>query len=307
MSSAIGYRYIQANHWNSISQLVFDIDRPVCVDEIIHDLLLPAPNLLTRNPTNGHGHAVYFLTNPIHRNSHSRREPLRYAASVEAGLCAALGADFGYTGLLTKNPTHPRWQTEIVHCGGYDLPTLADYVDLTPANRPDYGLGRNVSLFEQLRRWAYRSIRQGWPELQQWRRAVFARAQMLNQQFDNPLHDREVTSTSRSVADWVHDRFDPAAFCARQSAIAKKPRPGARKMQKTAQTGLFSPDLTESRQLGAQITNEVRKAKTDARVRAAISGLQQAGERITQGKIVRLTGLAKNTVKSSLKRLGFRV
>lgn len=98
----------------------------------------------------------------------------------------------------------------------YELGDLASWLDLSAFNDrrrrlPDYGLGRNHTLFEKLRRWAYRAIRQGWPEYERWHVAVLERARAYND-FEAPLPDNEVRATAKSVAKWTHDRLSQRGF-----------------------------------------------------------------------------------------------
>ncbi|MCY5064039.1 replication initiation protein, partial [Salmonella enterica subsp. enterica serovar 1,4,[5],12:i:-] len=101
-----------------------------------------------------------------------KMKPLKYAAAVESALREKLGADVGYSGLICKNPNHENWQIAVWQPELYTLDWLADSLDLNSANEktilPDYGLGRNCTLFDKTRKWAYRAIRQGWPEYEQW-------------------------------------------------------------------------------------------------------------------------------------------
>src|SRR5699024_11635473 len=67
----------------------------------------------------------------------------------------------GYIGLITKTPTHGRWRTAVWAPEPYDLDELRDWLpdDLPMPRRikksEAFGYGRNVSLFESLRQWAY--------------------------------------------------------------------------------------------------------------------------------------------------------
>jgi hypothetical protein len=74
------------------------------------------------------------------------------------------------------------------------LDWLADSLDLNAANDKeivaDYGLGRNCTLFDKTRKWAYRAIRQGWPEYEQWLKACYERANAYNLQFPACLDER---------------------------------------------------------------------------------------------------------------------
>ncbi|EOJ6189379.1 Rep protein, partial [Shigella sonnei] len=73
----------------------------------------------------------------------------------------------------------------------YTLDELADYLDLSASARRSidkhYGMGRNCHLFEMTRKWAYRAIRQGWPEFSQWLDAVIQRVEMYNASLPVPL------------------------------------------------------------------------------------------------------------------------
>lgn len=219
-------RYIQPNNPNSRLWLAFDIDRPTGPEELTDDLHLPCPTLWVQNPENNHAHALYALDVPVHLNMDSSMRAIRYAAAVDVALSTAMGADAGYTGLICKNPLHTHWRTYSL-AGSYDLHELADYVDLSPYNDrrrhlPEIGLGRNVRLFESLRHWAYRAIRQGWPDYNQWLSACLSRSEGINAGFDSPLDHSEVKSTAVSVARWTHRRLTPEGFSAWQAAQGRR-------------------------------------------------------------------------------------
>lgn len=209
-------RYIQHNGPTHMLWLAFDIDRPgASIDW--SDRGAPAPNLTVKNQANGHAHALYGLATAVRTAPDGRIAPLRYAAAVENALCDLLGADKGYAGLIVKNPLHRHWQVHEWHDQPYELGELADYLDLkSPTKKPkvenDYGLGRNCTLFEELRKWAYRAIRQGWPDYRQWLDACLTRAQGLNLNFRNPLAFSEVRATAHSVAKWTHKRITQSDF-----------------------------------------------------------------------------------------------
>ncbi|MCV5580528.1 primase C-terminal domain-containing protein, partial [Escherichia coli] len=71
----------------------------------------------------------------------------------------------------------------------------------------DYGLGRNCTLFDKTRRWAYRAIRQGWPEYDQWLQACYECASAYNLQFALPLDENEVMGIAKSIAKWTECNF----------------------------------------------------------------------------------------------------
>ena len=143
-------------------------------------------------------------------------KPLRYAAAVENALRKKLDADAGYSGLICKNPNHDYWKIAVWQPELYTLDWLADSLDLSAANDKeivaDYGLGRNCTLFEKTRKWAYRAIRQGWPEYDQWLQACYERACAYNLQFAAPLDENEVHGIAKSIAKWTSSRFDQSTF-----------------------------------------------------------------------------------------------
>ena len=108
----------------------------------------------------------------------------------------------------------------------YDLGELAEHVDIIKAKHAvqSSGVGRNFTLFDQVRAWAYRWVL----EFQSknvsscdWRNAVLSQAEQLNT-FDPPLPHSEVRSIGRSVAKWTWQHFNMQKFRAIQSARGKR-------------------------------------------------------------------------------------
>ena len=223
---ALQHRYVQPNHPNSKLWLVYDIDRPTCVSELTDDLLLPAPHFFVQNKVNQHAHAFYGLETAVHLNENSSQKAIRFAAAVDCALTSQMDADGQYSGLIAKNPVHGHWRTYMINSESYELGELADYLDLEGygdrrRSMPDTGLGRNVNLCNKLRFWAYKAIRQGWPESEQWHRAVLDRATGYNTTA-NPLPYGEVRNTAKSVAKWTYKNFNNEAFRQTQSSRGKR-------------------------------------------------------------------------------------
>jgi hypothetical protein len=204
---------------------VFDVDHAAATLSW-DDVGAPAPNITVTNRANGHAHLIYGLETPIRTAPDGKVAPLRYAAAIEAALREKLGADLGYSGLICKNPLHTHWLVQVWEPASYDLSWLADYLDLSPYNGrkqlPAYGLGRNCTLFEKTRQWAYKAIRQGWPGYEAWLSAVIDRAIGYNVQFEPPLPANEVMHIAKSIAKWTHRNLTPAGFSAVQAARGAK-------------------------------------------------------------------------------------
>ena len=212
---AILAKYIQFNQPHAMFWLGFDVDRiGAAIDW--SDRNAPAPTLTITNPENGHAHLLYALKTSIRTAPDGKMKPLKYAAAVENALRKKLDADVGYSGLICKNPNHGHWKIAVWQPELYTLDWLADSLDLNAANDKevvaDYGLGRNCTLFDKTRKWAYRSIRQGWPEYEQWLQACYERASAYNLQLSVPLDEREVIGIARSIAKWTKSNFSNENF-----------------------------------------------------------------------------------------------
>lgn len=217
--------YIQINPPCFVTHLIFDIDRN---DAFFawSDANLPQPNWISKNKENGHAHIGYMLSAPVCTTNNARQKVVRYLACIQNAYTAKLGADKGYVGLIAKNPLHGEWENHILSTKTYELNYLADFVDLEPlpTKQPEVsGLGRNCTLFDIVRYWAYKAIRD-LPDAcyDEWEAEVLKRALNVNTGFSSPLEYKEVQSTARSISKWVwrnhgSEEFQ-AIFSAKQAA-----------------------------------------------------------------------------------------
>jgi hypothetical protein len=210
LALALQKKYIQINPPSTKSFLIFDVDRPGAA-LAAEDAGLPPPSLCVVNPVNLHAHLLYALSNPICTSANGRAGPQRYYKAVEWAYGQRLGADPAYSGLIAKNPWSPAWWTMEDGNAVYDLTTMADYVEL-PAKIPKRANtgGRNCTLFDTLRAWAYKAIRGYWrPDGEAaWYMALLAEAQSLND-FPEALPAKEVRYIARSVARWTWRHTTP--------------------------------------------------------------------------------------------------
>lgn len=228
-SQAMRRAYIAPNSRNLIWCDCFDIDRAGAV-MAWEDAGVAMPNWTTQNPHNGHAHLGYLLAAPVPRTVHARERPQRLLARIEHAMTEALDADRAYGHLLTKTPMHRRWRTVWWRHEPYGLEELREYL---PDNLPlrllktnAVGLGRNVTLFDALRAWAYRArlSYQDWPL---WLNACRTQAEALNT-FGAPLPVSEVRATAKSVAKWTWRLITSSGFSEvqrkRQARMATKRR-----------------------------------------------------------------------------------
>lgn len=230
---ALNLSHIQFNGPTHRKWLIFDVDRPnAAIDWYDASKAAPPPNFTIKNPRNGHAHLIYGLKVPIRTADDGSYAALRYAAHVYNGLRQLLAADVGYTGLIAKNPIHDAWYTVEWRSELYTLNELDDNIPDEAYRRAKKvddcsGLGRNVMLFDDLRQWAYKTVREYWNNRMAWEQAVFEEGLRVSRTFTNPLNDNEVKAIAKSVAKWTWKRITPTSFAKSQASRGR--RKGARK------------------------------------------------------------------------------
>ena len=206
---------------NSFAALGFDCDTREAVERAAASCMgawdLPTPNVYATRTASGHAQVFYLLDRPVHRGEHARAKPLRYLGRVSEYFRATLGADCGYTGVLSSNPVHDDYQTSYPRTEPYTLDQLAGAIPKgwRVPHVPTTGEGKNCSLFAALCKLALGGSDEG---LLTWARS-------LNREFDPTLPDAEVRGVWRSVcryrARWRvqgHQR----SFLFRQAARGRK-------------------------------------------------------------------------------------
>lgn len=136
--------------------------------------------------------------------------------------------------------------------------------------------GRNCSLFDQVRWWAY-------DQAETDTGAITAEAARVNATLATPLPDNEVAATARSIARFMTGRFSP-----RIGANSRRGRDRQAGAHLTPQG---------RRALAGQRSGAARAASTDTKIRRALERLRAAGQRITQAAIAAGAGISLRTVK----------
>lgn len=224
---ALTRRYLEHSPRALQSMLVVDVDHPDALERAIGEPRNhPMPSWVAEG-VNGRGHVGWVLRSPVCRTDAGHPKPMAFAAKVEEGLRRSVDGDVGYAGLLTKNPLHPDWYPHWGRAEPYELAELAAGLgDLVPTKLPrrteSSGLGRNVALFDDLRRWAYRARRR-FEERSEWDVAVLEKAAEHNAGIPVPLPPMEVRQTAASVGTWVWRRsFDETGFRRTQASRGRR-------------------------------------------------------------------------------------
>ena len=226
--SALQFKHIELNPPGRVAWLPFDIDRDDAFDAA-DDADLPAPNVVSVNPSNGHAHLAYALKSPVGTAGNSREKPRELLFDVERGMIRRLREDPANSGRFAKNFGHSRWRTIWLSPEPFELKLLLDHLDradLRPYERLSElaGQSRAVELFDRIRGYAYRHVRDfkcGGGNHAAWLQRLTDVALAWNMDFVLPLSAQEVKSTARSVAKWTWRRFSMKRFSILQSNRAR--------------------------------------------------------------------------------------
>jgi len=218
---ALAMRYIEHSPHALLGSLVVDCDH---ADAAMRAFEKPSdhppPNWVAQSPS-GRAHLGWWLAAPVCRTDSARLQPLRFAQRIEAGLRTSVGGDFAYGGQLTKNPIHASWETLYGPALPYELRDLATIH--TPRQMPRLperaaGLGRNVTMFDTARGWAYP---QWWHHRHDtasaWEQLVLQRCHAINTEFGSQLPFIEVRATAQSISRWIWRNFTEEDYRARQT------------------------------------------------------------------------------------------
>jgi len=223
---ALAMRYIEHSPHALLGSIVIDCDHPdAALRAFEKPADHPAPNWVAQSPS-GRAHLGWWLSYPVCRTNLARLQPLRYAQRIEAGLRTSVGGDFAYGGQLTKNPIHDDWETLYGPATPYQLHDLVTIH--TPRQMPRLparaaGLGRNVTMFDTARTWAYPTWwhhRDG--GMSAWEKLVLQRCHAINTEFPHPLPFTEVIATAQSISRWIWRNFTEKDYRARQAFLGQK-------------------------------------------------------------------------------------
>lgn len=240
---ALTMPHVQTNAPSMVNTITIDVDHDDSVFRALHDRKGWRPSWVAENPVNGHAHVAYVIHEPVTTTEFSRRKPLYFLNDVGEGLRRSLDGDVGYSGFMTKSPVHEDWKTYWGPEEAYELGELAEFLRESGFMPPfgwhkrikhePVGLGRNCTLFETVRQWAYPEINNHWGDPEGLANAIEVAALQMNVDLftDNPLPSPEVMQIARSVSRWIVRKSkmwrdgqaaSDARFSARQSKRGTK-------------------------------------------------------------------------------------
>ena len=170
------------------------------------------PNIVCYNPLNEKKHQAFWrLKDPVHCQPDARsRKPYRYLKAIESAYDEKYNADVNFSRHIHRNPLYLLTDTDWRHDRAYSLSELAEVVDMqqriirSGSRLPTDSGSRNVTLFNDLRAWAYPlALAAQKFEYEDWYKQVVTRAISFNA-FSNPLGLAEVLTTAKSVAEFSY-------------------------------------------------------------------------------------------------------
>ena len=185
---------------NSYTCLILDLDGRGSYERAERAVRLTkvgALNWAVENRRSGGVHGVWTLANPVHRSEMALAAPLKKYGRISEYYAEVLGADAGYTGVLTHNPMEDAqlagFETHWLRREPYTLDELAEFVPFG-WRRPKVSrtaAGRNVDVFAHCMRWAGSPANLGC--------RVMEEAHRVNDGFAVSLDPPEIAGIARSV------------------------------------------------------------------------------------------------------------
>lgn len=223
---AIKNPYIQFNSPFIKNFMVFDIDKSDSSTCFLDTGLVP--NYMITNLENGHSHYYYLLDKGVYFTKNSKKSIQRWYENIYKSLCQKLDADNSFVGLIAKNPFYScdKWKTIELTNHLYTLDELSkhcdfDYLEKTNPNK-FFELGRNCSLFDCLRFFAYKEIRKLQFNYEAFYNSCKNFIKQANKNFTNPLSLNEIEHILKSVCKWVYNHFSATGFIQCQKQANKR-------------------------------------------------------------------------------------
>lgn len=207
-------------HLNDRHFLMTDYDHSLSNPLKLYDI---KPNIIIYNPLKSTHQAFWLLATPVH--CQNKQSPAyRYLRAIENGFDSLYGCDQDFRRHIHRNPLYSESNVSWLHAERYKLKHLAEVVDLKAViSREDRSLhddaeGRNSELFNVLRQWAYKQIKNlSECDFDAFTKQLIVRANIYNT-FSIPLPDSEVKTIARSISRFCIARInDTAKFSERQA------------------------------------------------------------------------------------------
>lgn len=280
---AIEKEQIGLNSETWVNWIVVDVDHNDL--DIWESCGLPKPKYLAVNPKSGRYHIAWKLSRPVYRGPGANQHHVAYLKRVWDAVTYEIGGDLFYSRFTTKNPFHVDHNLHYLGGADVDLGTLYEPVCIAPdirrwGNDVETTGSRHIDLFNAIRFPAYRLHGNSYEYIYE---RVMALAQE-NNTFSEALPEHDLKAIARSVARFVVYRYQPgigAADGKNRGAIADQ---------------VAGKTRAESQSLGGKYGPAQRKGKTLAALGVALETILEAGDDLTQPKMIEASGVSRATV-----------
>ncbi|EAT10681.1 replication protein A (plasmid) [Bermanella marisrubri] len=303
--SALRYDYIQVNPPEMLAWMVFDLDNHPTTGKEADPFIwqwegLPPPNLIVTNLDNSKSH-LYYAVAPVCRSKKARIKPQQYFKAVRKKLGARLGADPDFTSPVSKNPFSKNFRTLEIHNDEYSLCELDVALDEPKANAfyelpgaaTEVSIGRNTTVFNWLRYWAYEAVDEARKhDFDTWTRRCHVQARRFAIKASDALgkeclKDSEIKAIAKSVSGWVWNNYNGDNI--------------DRGIMGLNDSGL---DLKKKQSLAAHRTNSMSRERNKKAVKRVILALKRAGfsnSEITRSRVAKIVGLGRKALYTTYK------
>jgi Primase C terminal 1 (PriCT-1)./Replicase family. len=168
------------------------------------------PNIVIYNPHNQNHQAYWLLGDPVHCQESSKyNKPYQFLRAIESAYDEKYDGDQHFARYISRNPFYAFVDTDWRHDRPHKLNALAEVVQLNKrrikkGDREVTGRGRNNTVFDDLRRWAYKQDTSN-ITYNMWLQRCITKAIDYNM-FDKPMELPEVQSIGKSVAQYTYNR-----------------------------------------------------------------------------------------------------
>lgn len=247
----------------------------------------------------------------------ARIKPMKFYQAVYRSMRKKLNADIGYIGFIVKNPLHKNWYTIFHDTARYDLAELAEaappiwYEEGLFASKKELEKSGDIlfegrickgvrfkTMYSIMKHYCYRSVKLA-HSCDFLINKVFDYGNTINLEMcEPPLRPSEIKSIARNVGRWTWQHRDSVARNTKNRGVMdleQIPYP----ISKDAKEEI----IRDRQSKGASYTNNLQRSQTESKIIDAIGVLVGNEERVTMGRVARMTGISKSNISTNYRHL----
>ncbi len=286
-----GIKRIQYNTSNFKRYIIVDVDHENLFK--FEDTNIPKPNFVVKNKNKVGGHLFWVLNRVCTNEYYIKlwRDIQKYFSAVSDGDPHNVGSigknpynslDFEYIEVYpyyyTIKDLHSFVVTEKEQVQE-ELPFFKEYKSINTREKV-VSSGRNVDLFNTSRVFAYQLIKDNTDPIN-FKFTLLNKMREENKKFSDPLKDKEVIDTYKSIAK----------YCLKNWNVIKQNNKQVKKLELD-----INMSTKEKQALGAKYTHNTRKNKTELEIEKALIEMREKDIKINVNSISKYTGKDRKTI-----------